>query len=134
MRRDMTLVREVLLKVEALDIPPGAKFVLRADRGFDEDEADIRVDGFEADEIDRHLRLLVDAGFLTGKVASDGVVSEGLSWAGCEFLDTVRSPEVWKKTEAAASKIGGVGITVFADVAKAVAKGLLKEKLGLDLA
>ena len=134
MRRDMTLVREVLLKVEALNIPPGAKFILRGDRGFDEDEADIRVEGFEADDVDRHLRLLVEAGFLTGKVASDGIVTEGLSWAGCEFLDTVRSPEVWRKTEAATSKIGGVGIAVFAEVAKAVAKSLLKEKLGLDLA
>ena len=45
MRRDMTLVREVLLKVEALNIPPGPKFILRGDRGFDEDEADIRVEG-----------------------------------------------------------------------------------------
>lgn len=134
MRRDMALVREVLLKVEALDVPPGAKVVLRGYRGFDEDEADIQVDGFEAGDVDRHLRLLVDAGFLTGKIASDGVVTEGLSWAGCEFLDTVRSPEVWKKTEAAASKIGGVGITVLTEVAKAVAKSLLKEKLGLDLA
>jgi hypothetical protein len=57
----------------------------------------------------------------------------GLSWKGCEFLDTVRSPEVWQRTKEAAGKIGGVSIAVLAEIAKATAKTVIKEHLGLDL-
>ena len=63
----------------------------------------------------------------------DGVITDGLSWEGCEFLDTVRSPEVWRRTKEAAGKVGGVSIAVLADIAKATAKILIKEHLGLDL-
>ena len=134
MRRDMTLVREVLLRVEAMNFPPGSKWVVSARRELDEDEAGIEVEGYTSDDIDRHLRLLVDAGFLTGKVAGDGVITEGLSWEGCEFLDTVRSPEVWRRTEVAAEKVGSVSVSILAEIAKAVAKGLIKETLGFNLA
>jgi hypothetical protein len=75
MQRDMNLVREVLLRVEALDIPPA-----------------LQVEGYSLEDIDRHLRLLVDGGHLTGKAAMDGVITAGLSWKGCEFLDSIRNP------------------------------------------
>jgi hypothetical protein len=80
------------------------------------------------------LRLLADDDFLlNANAANDGVVVSGLSWQGCEFLDTVRSPEVWRQTKEAAGKIGGVSISIFADIAKATAKTVIKEHLGLDL-
>jgi hypothetical protein len=127
MQRDMNLVREVLLRVEALDIPPAAKLPIN---GWDQA---LQVEGYSPEDIDRHLRLLVDGGYLTGKAAMDGVITAGLSWKGCEFLDSIRNPEVWRRTETAASKVGGVALSVLADMAKAIATSLIKEKLGLDL-
>jgi hypothetical protein len=127
MQRDMSLVRELLLRVEAIDIPPGAKLLIN---GWDEA---VQVADHSPEDIDRHLRLLVDGEFLTGKAAMDGVITAGLSWEGCEFLDSIRSPEAWRRTKEAAAKIGGVSLAIFAEIAKASAKAAIKAKLGLDL-
>lgn len=58
---------------------------------------------------------------------------EGLTWEGHEFLDTVRSPEVWRRTKEAAGKVGGVSITILAEIARATAKAMIKEHLGLGV-
>jgi hypothetical protein len=124
----MELVREVLLRVEGLDGPPGSRWLCRS---FD---PEFLIEAWSGDQIDHCLRLLADADFLlNAKPANDGVMLSGLSWKGCEFLDTVRSPEVWRRTKEAAGKIGGVSIAVLAEIAKASAKTVIKEHLGLDL-
>lgn len=128
LKRNMELVREVLLRVEGLDGPAGSRWLCRS---FD---PEFQIDGRSGDEVDHHLRLLADADFLlNAKAANDGVMLSGLSWKGCEFLDTVRSPEVWPRTKEAAGKVGGVSIATLADIAKATAKTVIKEHLGLDL-
>ena len=127
MRRDNALVRELLLKVEAIDIPPGSKIAIN---GWDEG---LQLEGYSPEDIDRHLRLLVDGGLLTGKGAMDGVITSGLSWEGCEFLDAIRNAEVWKRTQAAAAKVGGGAISMLGEIAKAIAMSLVKEKLGIDI-
>ncbi len=128
MKRDMELVREVLLRVEGLDGPPGSRWLCRS---FD---PEFQIEGWSGDQVDHCLRLLADADFLlNSKPANDGVMLSGLSWKGCEFLDPVRSPEVWRRTKEAAGKIGGVSIAVLAEIAKATAKTVIKEHLGLDL-
>ena len=68
-----------------------------------------------------------------GKPAADGVEVERLTWEGCEFLDTVRSPEVWRRSKEAAGKVGSVSISVLAELAKGIAKSMLKDHLGFDL-
>jgi hypothetical protein len=49
MKRDMDLIRELMLKLEALSLRPGAVAVLTPDA------PEIAVDGYDADEIDYHL-------------------------------------------------------------------------------
>jgi hypothetical protein len=127
LKRDMELVREVLLRVEAIEIPPGGKLPIN---GWD---PAVQIEGYSPEDIDRHLRLLIDGDLLTGKAAMDGIITPGLSWQGCEFLDTIRSPEAWRRTKEAAAKIGGVSLAIFAEIAKASAKAAIKAKLGLDL-
>jgi hypothetical protein len=121
MKRDMALVREVLLKVESLDLLPGSRMIWH---GFD---PALGVEGYSPAMVDHHLRLLTDAGFIKGQAAGNAVIVEGLSWEGCEFLDTVRSPEVWKRTQGVAAKLGTVSLAVFAEIAK----GEVKKMLGL---
>jgi hypothetical protein len=127
MKRDMSLVREVLLRVEALDMPPAARAICR---GWD---PEFKIEGYSEQLVDQHLRLLTEAGFINGKPAADAVMLEGLTWEGHEFLDTVRSPEIWRRTKEAAGKVGGVSISILAEIAKATAKMVIKEHLGLDL-
>ena len=70
----------------------------------------MQFEGVAADDVDRHLRLLLDGGMLTGKADMDGIVTSGLSWAGCEFLDSIREPAIWRKTKSAAQKAGSVSL------------------------
>lgn len=90
MKRDMDLVREVLLKVEELPF----------DGGFH----DIAVDGRTQGEINYHVMLLDEAGFIE---ATDLSTLGGICWKpkrltydGHEFLDAARSDTVWQKAKA----------------------------------
>jgi hypothetical protein len=56
-----------------------------------------------------------------------------LTFQGHEFLDTVRDPEIWRRTKEGASKIGGAGVELLLTVGKAYAKQVLQEKLGIHL-
>lgn len=118
MKRDMDLVRDILLQVDAsterLDM--GALLSEGAD-----DEGD------EGQVLAYHLQMLIQqAGLLKGV---DAGVLEGpywidlqLTWAGHEYLDQVRDPEIWKQAKAGAKKAGGMSL----DIIGAVAKGLIK--------
>jgi len=55
-----------------------------------------------------------------------------LTWMGHEFLSSIRSPEIWKKTKSGVKKIGGASVDLMWEVAKAYAKHVAKEKLGID--
>ena len=56
-----------------------------------------------------------------------------LTWEGHEFLDTVRDPEIWRKTKSGAATAGGYAFGFMKDLATAYAKHVAKERLGLEL-
>ncbi len=56
-----------------------------------------------------------------------------LTWQGHEFLESVRDPEVWARTMAGAKKVGNWGLEFVVDLAKAYAKHVAKERLGVDI-
>lgn len=121
MKRNMELVREVLMKLEALPMRPGSMVVIS---GYDEEMA---VDGHTPEEIEYHMTMLRDAGFLNSpgsQPAGNGITFRSLTWDGHDFLDTVRDPEVWKETKSRATQIGGWTL----DIVKELAKGYLKQK------
>lgn len=119
MKRNMDLVRELLLKVEDLKLPRGSTVYLPP-----EHEA-LQVEGFDPDEIAYHLDLLFDAGFVSGnRTAMDFGIS-GLSWSGHDFVASVRDPKIWRETKEGASKAGGFTL----DLLSALAKGLIKKKI-----
>jgi hypothetical protein len=97
MKRDMDLVREVLLKVEELP--------------FDGRFYDVKIEGRSDDEITYHVMLLHEAGFIE---AIDLSTLGGLCWKpkrltynGHEFLDAARSDTVWQKAKAVTLKSTG---------------------------
>lgn len=97
MKRDMDLIREVLLKVEELPF----------DGGFHE----ITVEGRTDDEVTYHVMLLHEAGFIE---AQDLTTMDCICWkpkrltySGHEFLDAARSDTVWQKAKEWTKKTTG---------------------------
>jgi hypothetical protein len=125
MKRDMELVRKILLRVEA-------------DGGLPNQEIrDFTLEGYPREVLVHHLWLLNEAGLLEAKVfkghTNFDCVPICLTWRGTEFLDDVRDEEVWRKTKAGAAKAGGAGLDLMWDLAKAYAKAKLSETLGVTL-
>ncbi|TXN40690.1 DUF2513 domain-containing protein [Methylobacterium sp. WL30] len=126
MKCDMDLVRNILLALEAEPQKPSSAS-LRDDLG----EA-------EPHQVADHIRLMEDAGLVTC-IRSAPLASHwrcqniDLTWEGHDFLDTVRDPEVWKRTKDGASKMGGWTFGLLKDLGTAYLKHVAKERLGLDL-
>ncbi len=125
MKRNMDLIRILLLEIE------------KQDRGRG-DKIEVKVEGQAPAVVKEHLHLLIEAGFVSGR-SDDVPVGFGrfvfvhrLTWDGHDFLDSVRDPEVWRKTKERASVAGGWGIDLLTDIAKATAREALS-KVGLPL-
>ena len=129
MKRDMDLIRTLLLKVEEMPIPAGEVW------GIDWSDEFFDISGYDRDTAIKHFALLMEAGFIAAP-SSQGMtqfILTGLSWQGHEFIDSIRSPEVWSKTKAGMKTIGGFGLDLMVQVAKAEGKRLIAEKLGIAL-
>ena len=118
----MDLVRTILLAVE------GGQRELNASRGLAGSDA-------SPDALEYHYRLLRQAGLID--VLATSLAStlhlHGLTWEGHDFLETIRDPEVWKRTKEGASKVGGWSFEFLKDMAIAYGKQVAKERLGLEL-
>ena len=123
MKRDPDLIRTILLAVEAapgcelLKLPPLA--------------------GYQLADVHAHVHLLLEAGLLRTPLP---VRSEHqpwlvlrLSWAGYDFLDHVRDPQIWRLTKSGAAKLGSWSIETLGALAKAALLGKAAE-LGLAIA
>ena len=126
MKRDMDLIRDLLIKIEEAPEPTNSSALT----------AEVSPD--EARRIIDHLRLLQDGG-LIDCISSNPISGSWrcqnikLTWEGHDFLDTVRDPEVWQRTKEGASKMGGWTFDLLKDMGKAYLKHVAKERLGLDL-
>ena len=114
MRRDMDLIRSLLLQIES------------------EEKADLA--GYTKEQTLYHKRLLIEAGLAYGKALEDGegkqkaVVITRLSWEGHEFLDAARNQSVWNKAK---EKIAQVGASLAFPILKDLLAVLVKEQLGI---
>ena len=108
MKRDMDLVRGLLLKLEALPMRRGGAVTISPD-----DKA-IAVEGYDIDQIDYHLSQIIRAGWIDEGGGSRPMIGIGfrcLTPAGHDFLDSVRDPETWSRTKKAAAGAGGLPST-----------------------
>ncbi|PPT33861.1 hypothetical protein XarjCFBP7653_21095 [Xanthomonas arboricola] len=89
MKRDMELVRQILLAVES-------------------GQAKSAFDGYDDDSIKYHKALVIEAGLAEGSVLKSGtgnreipanVVLKKLTWAGHDFIDAISSESNWKKVK-----------------------------------
>lgn len=121
MKRDLDLIREILLLVEGA--PPG-KYI-----------HDVEIEGYDHDTVAAHVQLLVEADYVDGATRqSNG--GEYITWGvdrlkmpGHDYLDSIRDPTVYRETKQKLSKVGG---TAALEVVKAVAQGITNTMLGLS--
>lgn len=120
MKRDMELVRKILLHVETIENIGGY--------------VPLVIQGYTNDAIFHHTRLLLDAGYLKAKggvsFSFDGVSVTGgaMTYEGHDFLDAARSDTIWRQ---ALDKISTTTGSVSLDVVKAVLIDFGKKALGL---
>lgn len=120
MKRDLDLIRKILLAVEAH--PHG----LAPD--------DLTIPGYTDEQVGHHNWLIVRSGLADGaettshQSESRSALIYSLTPAGHDFLDAARDDTTWKRVTAAA---GAVTIDVLTTALKEFAARLLRERLGL---
>ena len=118
MKRDMDLIRAMLLAIEA------------DPHGF---APKIEIHGYTQEEIGYHATLLGEAGLanvidVTCEESKTPVaLVERLTWAGHEFLDTARENRIWNQAKDTITKIGGASLQIWV----MVLTGFIKKELGL---
>ena len=129
MKRNMDLVRTLLLKLEQLPIRPGGIVHLVPNA------AEIAIDGFSPDEIEYHLSLLQEAGLLECSDSQPmvGIMFRRLSWTGHDFVDSIRDDEIWRKTKKGAEATGSFTFELLSDLAKGFIKTKIQEHTGIKL-
>jgi hypothetical protein len=121
MRRDMDLVRRILLAAE--------------NKAAEEIGSSDFVDDLTNEAtVAYHLQLMEEAGLIEANILSferigpvRGTVVR-INWEGHDFLDAVRGEEVWRKTKDTVRKSGGSWTF---DVMKAIATKLIMHAAGL---
>lgn len=132
MKRDMDLIRELLFKLEAIDIPAGVV------RPLSPHNPAMAVEGFTAEDVGRHLAMLVSGGLVetsgNRSFGPDGsLMFRQLSWQGHDFLDSVRDSKIWEKTKQGAEAAGGFTVDLLKDLAKGFVKKQIEEYTGVKL-
>jgi hypothetical protein len=103
MKRDMDLIREILLSVE---------------KSPEEGIENFTIVSFSREQIIYHIRLLQDAELIEGKLVGSGnagIVWYGISrmtWAGHDFLDACRDEGRWGQAKEIFNKLNGVTFDV----------------------
>lgn len=129
MTRDMELIRDILLRLEA-----DPKFDGSAFRRVTAET--LAMTGRTEAQVVYHLDMMIQAGFLNGntKMLHRGgpadhnlILISKLTWEGHEFLDDIRDPEIWRKTKDRAQAVAGIGLNFIWEIAKAE----IRTKLGL---
>lgn len=120
MKRDMELIRSILLEVESCEDPQGSN--------------EIEIEAHSAAEINYHIGLLYKAGLIETHQLKlldlpEGIyLNNNLTWEGHEFLDTARNDTVWNDAKNAAKRYGG---SLPMDVLKSVLLKAATDYLGL---
>ncbi|MDQ0228596.1 DUF2513 domain-containing protein [Metabacillus niabensis] len=85
MKRDMDLIRKILLVTEEKDSIYSPM--------------PLEIEGYTALEILYHFNLLKEVGFITGQIMDAQPHVYTLKWEGHNFLDNARNETIWKKTK-----------------------------------
>ena len=121
MKRNMDLVREILLQIEATEPEKANK---------------LDISSYGKDEIGPHVELMIEHGLIKGNVFPSntgpahrilGYHIERMTWEGHDFLEAARNDTIWKKAKEKCIEATG-GLTL--DGLKACLVELGKQAIG----
>jgi len=110
MKRDMELIRKILLRIEEYPhFPEVSAGKPDISMGFDD---------YEQEDVYYNLKLLSQAGLINtdhGNTYSYRFV-HGLTWQGHEFLDLMKKDTMWNKAKDVMKETGGMAFQVLMKV------------------
>jgi hypothetical protein len=118
MKRDMDLIREILMSIAAY--PNSTPYLL-----------ELVFPGHSKDQVSYHCRLLLDAGLIdahcyAANKGPDDWVIKGLTWAGHEFLEASRDNTRWNKAKKIiAEKTGSLSFEILKSILMDLMKGAI---------
>ncbi|MEO0519408.1 MAG: DUF2513 domain-containing protein [Cyanobacteria bacterium P01_A01_bin.116] len=119
MKRDLDLVRDILIEIESWS----ANIQLKG----------VEIKGYSHDDVTYNAMLLYDAGYIDAVIsktmAGDSIYPKSLTWKGCEFLDEARDKTVWKKAKSVAEEAGASSLTIFRTILSKVAASRVDDVL-----
>lgn len=119
MKFEPELARNILLDIEKLHKYP-EPFIFSDSSKFD------KASKCDTDTIVYHCKLLSEAGFINWSPKFDGSGSlyigfiNGLTYEGHQFLDSVRSPKIWRETKTIAEKVGVFSLNFLSQTASQI--------------
>lgn len=122
MKRDLDLIRDMLIKIE--DLTPSKEVTL-------EDFLELSSD---KDKLYYHLELIIDNNFISYKAMPcmgakyNLFIIHRLTSQGHDYLDSVRDPGIYKEAK---SKIGSLVKSCSLAVFQATAESVIKSHLGI---
>lgn len=131
MKRDMDLIREIMLAFEN-----SSESRLR--------QNSIVIENYSPSVVNFHIELLKDAGFINHLViqpeARDGTlalsrIDKGMRLTnnGYEFLESIRDRDIWAKVKDGAGNVGNASLEMIWGLAKAYGRQVIADKLGINL-
>jgi len=118
MKRDMELVRTILLEIEDHQNPMT--------------QITLRCPGYSPEQISYHVKILEQAGLIEAKETTGfqfmGWIPLSLTWEGHEFLEATRNEGVWQKLKA---QLKDKGVSVPFSVIQELAVKIVAEYMGL---
>jgi hypothetical protein len=119
LKRDMDLIREILLKIEANPDMDGSRYVTFTAEDFD--------GSYTNKQIQYHVDLLFEARLVDGAPSMDDPALSRLTWEGHEFLSNIHDPGIWASVKERAKELPELTFALAWELAKAE----LKKKMGL---
>lgn len=130
MRRDMELIRVIMLKLEDWDKPPGYLLTSPDIGKF------FSIEGYTPEQVTYHYKLIVDKGWIDtgGFPARYGFFYfRALTSEGHDFVDSVRDEAIWAMTRDGAKKAGAFTLELLGQLAKGFAKKQIEKHTGIEL-
>jgi len=121
MKRDMDLVRKILLAMEGHE------------HGFAPQP--FKIEGYDDEQVGHHVYMMGDAGLINAADAthmqsrSPTAIPTSITWEGHEFLEAARKPAIW---EAAKRRLADAGVGCTIELVKRVLLELSKKALDLS--
>lgn len=113
MVRNMDLVRDLLLKIEA-----DPKYDGTREFYFDTTE-ELGITNHSLEEVSYHLKLLIEERYIKPANISGRLPGfTRLTSHGHDFIDNIRDPGVWKKVKARTGRLQAVSLTIVYKIAE----------------